>query len=137
MLWKVLVESLLHWINVFIQGIGGFYDNWITWDGDRNRPYSWSASPFCRYVNLFEIILKLENFPSTKTLDGIFENYWNYFSKPLAVTAVLGKPNLNYKCPKRLMWVIIVYCLIISCPSVGALDVPITKKYVLIQENNR
>ena len=49
MLEKVLVESLIHSINVFIQGIGNLYDNWSACDGDTNRSYSWSLSPFCRY----------------------------------------------------------------------------------------
>ena len=49
MLEKVLAESLIHSINVFVQGIGNLYDNWSAWNVDINRSYSWSLSPFCRY----------------------------------------------------------------------------------------
>ena len=84
---------------------------------------------------LFEAILKLENIPSIKTLDGILKATGIILGILGTVIIVLGK--LEFKYPKRPMEIIIGYCLIISCPSVRALEMATTKKYVLTQEDNR
>ena len=84
---------------------------------------------------LFEAILKLENIPSIKTLDGILKATGIILGIPGTVITVLGK--LEFKYSKRPMKIIIGYCLLISCPSVRALEIATTKKYVLTQEDNR
>ena len=82
---------------------------------------------------LFEVLLKLENIPSIKKLDGILKTTGIILGILRTVITVLGK--LEFKYPKKPMEIIIGYFLVISCPSVTALEVATTKKCVLIQNN--
>lgn len=84
---------------------------------------------------LFEVLLELENIPSIKTLDGILKVTGIILGILGTVIAVLGK--LVFKYPERPIEIIIGYCIVISCPSVSALEVSTTKKYVLTQKDNR
>ena len=84
---------------------------------------------------LFDVLLKLENIPSIKALDGILKTTGIILGILGTVIAVLRK--LEFKYPKKLMEIIIGYFLVISCPSVRALEVATTKEYVLTQDKNR
>ena len=86
---------------------------------------------------LFTVLLKLENIPSFKALDGILKTAGIILGIIGTIITVLGKSKFKYKLTKSLLVEIVGYICVISSPAVLALQRAIIKKYLFAQGENR
>ena len=86
---------------------------------------------------LFTVLLKLENIPSFKALDGILKTTGIILGILGTIITVTGRLKFKYKLSKRLLVEIVGYICVISSPAVLALQRAIIKKYLYTQGENR
>ena len=86
---------------------------------------------------LFTVLLKLENIPGFKALDGILKTTGIILGILGTIITVIGRLKFKYKLSKRLLVEIVGYICVISSPAVLALQRAIIKKYLYTQGENR
>ena len=86
---------------------------------------------------VFAVLLKIENIPNIKALDGILKILGIILGVLGTITAVLGKLKFKQRLPQKPLVEIVGYSFVISSPMVLSLKRVIIKKYLFTQEDSR
>ena len=85
----------------------------------------------------FAVLLKIENIPSIKALDGILKLLGIVLGILGTIIAVLGKLKFKHRLPQKPLLEMVGYSFVISSPMVLALKRVIIKKYLFTLEDSR
>ena len=85
----------------------------------------------------FAVLLKIENIPNIKALDGILKLLGIILGILGTIIAVLGKLKFKHRLPRKPLAEIVGYSFVISSPIVLALKTGIIKKYLFTPEDSR